>query len=110
MDPQEFEDAVKDLRDGPRDRDRGHRPDVQRPATVAQSLDSQESGEQAPSIVGIATVVLILVLLAIIFRSVIIALMPILAVGLVSQVATGLIGIAANKSSTSRPTPRSRRS
>jgi RND superfamily putative drug exporter len=59
-----------------------------------QSLDSQESSEKTLAIVGIATVVLIVVLLALIFRSVIICLMPILVVGLVSQVATGLIAWA----------------
>lgn len=59
-----------------------------------QSLDSQESSEQTMAIVGLATIVLIVVLLALIFRSVIICLMPILVVTLVSMVATGLIGTA----------------
>jgi RND superfamily putative drug exporter len=62
--------------------------------TAAQQLDSQESGNRANAIIGIATVVLILVLLLIIFRSPIIALLPIIVIGLVSQVATGLIGWA----------------
>jgi RND superfamily putative drug exporter len=61
---------------------------------AAQSLDSQDASNQALEIVGIATVLLIVVLLSIIFRSVIIAVMPILVVGLVSQVATGLIATA----------------
>ncbi len=59
-----------------------------------QSLDSQDSSEQTLAIVGLATIVLIVVLLALIFRSVIICLMPILVVTLVSMVATGLIGTA----------------
>ncbi len=63
---------------------------------AAQSLDSQEASANAEAIVGIATVVLILLLLIIIFRSVIIALMPIIVIGLISQVALGLVG-AANK-------------
>jgi RND superfamily putative drug exporter len=62
--------------------------------SVPQGLDSQESGDRALAIVGIATVVLIVVLLALIFRSVIICLMPIVVVTLVSMVATGLIGWA----------------
>ncbi|MGN6250566.1 MAG: MMPL family transporter [Marmoricola sp.] len=59
-----------------------------------QSLDSQDATSKTLAIVGIATVLLIVVLLALIFRSVIICLMPILVVGLVSQIATGLIGFA----------------
>jgi RND superfamily putative drug exporter len=59
-----------------------------------QSLDSQEESEKTLQIVGLTTVLLIVVLLALIFRSVIICLMPILVVALVSQVATGLIAWA----------------
>ena len=61
---------------------------------AAQSLDSQDASAKTMTIVGGATILLIVVLLALIFRSVIICLMPILVVGLVSQVATGLIGWA----------------
>ncbi|MCW2756683.1 MAG: hypothetical protein JWO46_429 [Nocardioidaceae bacterium] len=63
---------------------------------AAQALDSQESSANAEAIVAIATVLLILLLLIVIFRSVIIALLPIVVIGLISQVATGLVG-AANK-------------
>jgi putative drug exporter of the RND superfamily len=62
--------------------------------TVAQGYDSQEAGSNAEAIVGIATVLLILVLLGIIFRSVIISLLPIIVVAVVSQVAYGLIAWA----------------
>jgi putative drug exporter of the RND superfamily len=61
---------------------------------AAQALDSQEASANAEAIVGIATVLLILVLLTLIFRSVILALMPIIVIGLASQVATGLVGVA----------------
>jgi RND superfamily putative drug exporter len=61
---------------------------------AAQALDSQDASAKAEAIVGIATVSLILILLIVIFRSVILALLPILVIGLVSQVATGLIGVA----------------
>ncbi|HEU5353946.1 MAG TPA: MMPL family transporter, partial [Actinocrinis sp.] len=64
--------------------------------TAAQNLDSQESGNKADAIIGIATIGLILVLLLIIFRSPIIALLPIITIGLVSQVADGLIAWASN--------------
>jgi RND superfamily putative drug exporter len=62
--------------------------------TAAQALDSQASGDRATVIIAVATVGLILVLLLIIFRSPIIALLPIITIGVVSQIATGLIGWA----------------
>ena len=58
---------------------------------VAQNLDSQQSFNRADEIVLLATLALILILLLIIFRSPIIALLPLLVIALVSQVATGLI-------------------
>ena len=61
---------------------------------AAQALDSQDASKNAEAIVGIATFLLILVLMILIFRSVILAVLPILVIGLVSQVAVGLIGVA----------------
>jgi putative drug exporter of the RND superfamily len=58
---------------------------------AAQQLDSQQSGNRAEQIVLLATLLLILVLLLIIFRSPIVALMPILTIAIVAEVATGLI-------------------
>jgi len=58
---------------------------------AAQSLDSEQSGNRADQIVLLATLVLILLLLLIIFRSPIIALLPLIIIAVVSQVATGLI-------------------
>jgi len=58
---------------------------------VAQNLDSQQSFNRADQIVLLATLALILILLLIIFRSPIIALLPLLVIAIVSQVATGLI-------------------
>src|SRR3984885_14991981 len=58
---------------------------------AAQQLDSQQSGNKAEQIVLLATLVLILVLLLIIFRSPIIALMPIFTIAIVAGVAQGLI-------------------
>jgi len=63
--------------------------------TLPQSYDQSQSGKNAEAIVGAATFLLIIVLLAIIFRSVLIALMPIVLVGLVSTIANGLIDWAA---------------
>jgi RND superfamily putative drug exporter len=59
--------------------------------SAAQQLDSQQSSNRAEQIVLLATLVLILVLLLVIFRSPIIAVLPLLVIALVSQVATGLI-------------------
>src|SRR5579872_4412301 len=59
--------------------------------SAAQSLDSQDSSSKADQIVLMATFGLILVLLLIIFRSPIIALLPLITIAIVSQVATGLI-------------------
>jgi len=58
---------------------------------AAQSLDSEQSSNNADQIVLLATLALILILLLIIFRSPIIALLPLIVIALVSQVATGLI-------------------
>src|SRR5215469_2164897 len=58
---------------------------------AAQNLDSQQSFNRADQIVLLATLALILILLLIIFRSPIIALLPLLVIAIVSQVATGLI-------------------
>jgi RND superfamily putative drug exporter len=58
---------------------------------AAQNLDSQQSGNKADQIVLLATLALILILLLVIFRSPIIAFLPLLVIALVSQVATGLI-------------------
>ena len=62
--------------------------------TAAQQLDSQQSSNRAEQIVLLATLGLILILLLVIFRSPIIALLPLIVIALVSQVATGLISDA----------------
>jgi RND superfamily putative drug exporter len=59
--------------------------------TAAQQLDSQQSGNKAEQVVLLATLLLILILLLVIFRSPIIAFLPLIVIALVSQVATGLI-------------------
>jgi len=61
---------------------------------AAQNLDSEQSSSNADQIVLLATLGLILLLLLIIFRSPIIALLPLVTIGVVSQVATGLIADA----------------
>ena len=87
-------DAVKDLRKDakPLVADTDLRLGFTGPAP--QALDSQEASANAEAIVGIATIALILLLLSLIFRSVIIAVLPLIVIGLVSQVAVGLVGFA----------------
>ena len=68
--------------------------EVRATGAVPQSLDSQESSEDTLLIVAVATVVLIVGLLALIFRSVLICLLPIVVVAVVSSIATGAIAWA----------------
>ena len=86
-------DAVEQLR---ADLDDAVTGDLQYGVTgnAAAGYDQQESGNRALLIVGVATILLILLLLAVIFRSVLICIMPIVVVALVSQVAIGLIATA----------------
>ncbi|WP_374227598.1 MMPL family transporter, partial [Streptomyces sp. AC627_RSS907] len=62
--------------------------------SAAQSLDERESSERAGTLVAVGTVVIIIVLLVAIFRSPIIALLPVVLIGLISPMATGLIASA----------------
>jgi RND superfamily putative drug exporter len=64
--------------------------------TAAQTLDSQKAGSKANEIIGVATIGLIIVLLLVIFRSPVIALLPIFTIGVVSQMADGLIAWTSN--------------
>lgn len=58
---------------------------------VAQVLDNQDAFDSALLIVGAATVILIIGLLLLIYRSPVAAFLPIVTVGLVSTIAPGLI-------------------
>ncbi|TDC46058.1 MMPL family transporter [Jiangella ureilytica] len=91
---EELMDSVRDLRDEAEPLVDGTGLRMGVTGAAAQGLDSQEAATNAEAIVGIATVVLILGLLLIIFRSPIIAFMPIIVVAVISQVATGLIAFA----------------
>jgi RND superfamily putative drug exporter len=93
FDAQAFEDAEA-MRDDIESLIQGTDLRVQATGAVPQGYDSQESSARSLAIVGIATIVLIIGLLALIFRSVIICLMPVVVVTLVSLVANGLIGWA----------------
>jgi RND superfamily putative drug exporter len=60
----------------------------------AQALDSQQASNRTDSLVLVATVGLILLLLLVIFRSPLIAVLPIVLIALVSQVASAAIAFA----------------
>lgn len=62
---------------------------------AALMLDNQDAFNNAFIVVGIATVVLIIGLLLVIYRSPVAAFLPILTVGLVSAIAPGLIALVA---------------
>ncbi len=59
--------------------------------TAAQYVDQQASGRSALAIVGIVTILLIIGLLLLIFRSPVIAFLPIVVIGVIYQMAQGLI-------------------
>ncbi|MFE6780550.1 MMPL family transporter [Streptomyces sp. NPDC057702] len=62
--------------------------------SAAQALDERESSDRAGTLVAVGTIVIIVVLLLAIFRSPIIALLPVVLIGLISPMATGLIASA----------------
>ncbi len=87
-------DAAKELRKDAKPLVEGSDLQLRMTGVAPQSVDSEESSAQTMQIVGLATIVLIVVLLALIFHSVIICLLPIVVVTLVSFIATGLIAWA----------------
>jgi RND superfamily putative drug exporter len=63
---------------------------------VASAVDNEKSSQQTLTLIGIATVGLIIIILAVIFRSPIAALLPILIIGLVSAVSSAVTAIIAS--------------
>ncbi|MFI6997637.1 MMPL family transporter [Nocardia sp. NPDC050175] len=88
-------DAVKALRSELKAQVQGTELKAGITGQAAQMLDQVESSNKGMAIIGAATIVLILVLLLIIFRSPVIALLPIVTIGAVSSVVTGLIAMVA---------------
>lgn len=88
-------DAAEDLRDDVKPLVKNSGLKLETTGAAPQQLDSIESSEQALLIVEIATALLVVGLLALIFRSVLICLLPLLAVGMfLVPISTGLIGWA----------------
>jgi len=86
-------DAVKALRTSLRADNAGSGLVEGTTGMVAQGYDQQQASGNANAIVGFGTVVVILLLLLVIFRSPLVAVMPIVLVGLVAVVANGLIAL-----------------
>ncbi|WP_260333204.1 MMPL family transporter [Streptomyces beigongshangae] len=87
-------DAAKVLRDDVKELAKGTRLDVKLGGSAAQALDQQDSSERGEALIGIGTFVIILVTLLIIFRAPILAVLPLILIGLVSAIANGLIAFA----------------
>lgn len=87
-------DAITTLRSDVASLDKGSGMRAGVTGTAAQYVDQQSSSNAATKVVAFATIGLILVLLLLIFRSPIIALLPVLTIGVVSEMARGLIASA----------------
>ncbi|BCM65125.1 MULTISPECIES: MMPL family transporter [Streptomyces] len=87
-------DAAKELRDEAKKLAKGTDLDVKLGGSAAQALDQQDSSKRGEALIGIGTFVIILVTLLIIFRAPILAVLPLVLIGLVSAVANGLIAYA----------------
>ncbi|MEV0523562.1 MMPL family transporter [Streptomyces sp. NPDC050439] len=90
------QDAVEELRSDLRPELKGTDLSAGITGSAAQALDESDASERAGLLVGVGTIVIIIVLLLVIFRSPIIALLPVVLIGLISPMATGLIA-SANK-------------
>ncbi|MFI6870256.1 MMPL family transporter [Nocardia sp. NPDC050406] len=88
-------DAVKSLRDALKEQVNGTELKAGITGSAASQLDQQESSTKGLAIIGVATIVLILVLLLIIFRSPVIALLPIVVIGMLSPLTGGVISMVA---------------
>ncbi|MFJ2766444.1 MMPL family transporter [Streptomyces sp. NPDC087300] len=90
------QDAVKQLRTDLKPELKGTDLTAGITGSAAQALDESDASQRAGLLVGVGTIVIIIVLLLVIFRSPIIALLPVVLIGLISPMATGLIA-SANK-------------
>ncbi|WEO99450.1 MMPL family transporter [Streptomyces sp. FXJ1.172] len=87
-------DAAKVLRADVKQLVGGTHLDVKLGGSAAQTLDQQDSSKRGQALIGVGTFVIILVTLLIIFRAPILAVLPLVLIGLVAAVANGLIAYA----------------
>ncbi|MEU1043322.1 MMPL family transporter [Streptomyces sp. NPDC005907] len=87
-------DAADILRTDVKKLTKGTQLEVKLGGSAAQALDQEESSSRGQALIGIGTFVIILVTLLIIFRAPILAVLPLVLIGLVSAIANGLIAYA----------------
>ncbi|MFD7432397.1 MMPL family transporter [Streptomyces sp. NPDC059818] len=87
-------DAAEVLRAEVKKLTEGTELDVKLGGPAAEALDQQDSSERGEALIGIGTIAIILVTLLIIFRAPILAILPLILIGLVSVVANGVIAYA----------------
>ncbi|MEV1082412.1 MMPL family transporter [Streptomyces sp. NPDC050211] len=87
-------DAAKVLREDVKKLAQGTDLEVKLGGSAAQALDQQDSSQRGEALIGIGTFVIILVTLLIIFRAPILAVLPLILIGVVSAIANGLIAYA----------------
>ncbi|MDX3088522.1 MMPL family transporter [Streptomyces sp. ME02-6978a] len=87
-------DAAKELRDAVKALTKGTDLEARLGGSAAQALDQQDSSKRGEALIGIGTFVIILVTLLIIFRAPILAVLPLILIGVVSAIANGLIAYA----------------
>ncbi|MFC8710124.1 MMPL family transporter [Streptomyces sp. NPDC057197] len=86
--------AAKKLREKVGQLTRGTHLDAKLGGSAAQALDQEDSSKRGQALIGIGTFAIILVTLLIIFRAPILAVLPLVLIGLVSAIANGLIAYA----------------
>ncbi|MFJ8476307.1 MMPL family transporter [Kitasatospora sp. NPDC094011] len=96
MQQPEYTDAAKKIREDGKELAAGSSLKFQVGGDAATALDQKESSDKAGILIGLGTVVIILLTLGIIFRSPLVALLPVVSVIIYSLVATGLIGFASD--------------
>ncbi|MGP4008468.1 MMPL family transporter [Streptomyces sp. 4N124] len=87
-------DAAEVLREDVKQLAQGTDLDVKLGGSAAQALDQQDSSQRGEALIGIGTFVIILVTLLIIFRAPILAVLPLVLIGVVAAIANGLIAYA----------------
>ncbi|WP_419992370.1 MMPL family transporter [Streptomyces boninensis] len=87
-------DAAEELRDEAKSLAKGSDLKVQLGGSAAQTLDQQEASKRGEMLIGVGTFAIILITLLIIFRAPILAILPLVTIGIVSAMANGLIAFA----------------
>src|SRR4051812_40635268 len=87
-------DAAEVLREDVKQLAKGTDLDVKLGGSAAQALDQQDSSKRGEALIGIGTFLIILVTLLIIFRAPILAVLPLVLIGVVASSANGLIAYA----------------